>query len=113
MPFLKDCLSLATVQKLFWEEKPQTVIELGAWKGGSALWSAYMLKILCVKSHVFSMDIDLSLLDPVAKECPDVTFIEGNSNEIEKYFPPELLQVRKHIANYHPSTWEYPVIFLR
>ena len=59
------------------------------------------------------MDIDLSLLDPVAKECPDVIFIEGNSNEIEKYFPPELLQVRKHIANYHPSTWEYPVIFLR
>ena len=72
-----------------------------------------MLKILGVKSHVFSMDIDLSLLDPVAKECPDVTFIEGNSSEIEKYFPPELLQVRKHIANYHPSTWEYPVIFLR
>ena len=59
------------------------------------------------------MDIDLSPLDPVAKECPDVTFIEGNSSEIEKYFPPELLQVRKHIANYHPSTWEYPVIFLR
>ena len=110
---MKDCLSLAIVQKLFWEEKPQTVIELGAWKGGSALWSAHMLKILCVKSHVFSMDIDLSPLDPVAKECPDVTFIEGNSSEIEKYFPPELLQVRKHIANYHPSTWEYPVIFLR
>lgn len=76
---MKDCLSLAIVQKLFWEEKPQTVIELGAWKGGSALWSADMLKILGVKSHVFSMDIDLSLLDPVAKECPDVTFIEGNS----------------------------------
>ena len=50
-------------------------------------------EILGVKSHVFSMDIDLSLLDPVAKECPDVTFIEGNSNEIEKSFPPELLQV--------------------
>ena len=54
MPFLKDCLSLTTVQKLFWEEKPQTVIELGAWKGGSALWSAHMLKIfMCEVTFLF------------------------------------------------------------
>ena len=41
------------------------------------------------------MDIDLSLLDPVAKAYPDVTFIQGDSLEIDKCFPPELLQVRK------------------
>lgn len=44
------------------------------------------------------MDIDLSLLDPVAKAYPDVTFIQGDSLEIDKCFPPELLQVRKSIA---------------
>lgn len=83
---------------MFWELKPRTVIELGAYKGGSALWAADMLKMIGVTSRVLSMDIDLSLLDPVAKAYPDVTFIQGDSLEIDKCFPPELLQVRKSIA---------------
>ena len=62
--------------------------------GGSALWTADMLKMFGIKSRVLSMDIDLSLLDPVAKEYPDVTFIEGDSDDIEKYFPEKLLKVR-------------------
>ena len=82
------------MQQLLWEVKPQTVIEIGAYMGGSALWVADMLKMFGIKSRVLSMDIDLSLLDPVAKKYPDVTFIEGDSNDIEKYFPEELLKVR-------------------
>ena len=59
-----------------------------------------MLKMIGVTSRVLSVDIDLSLLDPVAEAYPDVTFIQGDSLEIDKCFPPELLQVRKSIAIY-------------
>ena len=94
IPMIKDCFDLIIVQQLLWEVKPQTVIEIGACKGASALWAADMIKMYGLKSRVLSLDIDLSLLDPVARECPDVTFIQGDSNEIEKSFPEELLQVR-------------------
>ena len=90
----KDCFDLVIVQHLLWEVRPQTVIEIGAFKGGSALWTADMIKMFGMKSRVLSMDIDLSLLDPVARECPDITFIQGNSNEVEKSFPEELLKVK-------------------
>ena len=93
LPLWKDCFDLIIVQQLLWEVKPQTVIEIGAYKGASALWTADMIKMFGLKSRVLSMDIDLSLLDPVARECPDVTFIQGDSNEIEKSFPEELLKV--------------------
>ena len=91
---MKDCFDLIIVQQLLWEVKPQTVIEIGAYKGGSALWAADMTKMFGLKSRVLSMDIDLSLLYPVARECADVTFIEGDSSEIEKGFTEELLKVR-------------------
>ena len=90
---IKNCFDLIIVQQLLWEMKPQTVIEIGAYKGASALWAADMIKMYGLKSRVLSLDIDLSLLDPVARECSDVTFIQGDSNEIEKSFPEELLKV--------------------
>ena len=93
LPLWKDCFDLIIAQHLLWEVKPQTVIEIGAYKGASALWTADMMKMFGLKSRILSMDIDLSLLDPVARECPDVTFIQGDSNEIEKTFTEELLKV--------------------
>ena len=92
---LKDPLDLVIVQQLLWELRPRTVIEFGAYKGGSALWTADMLKMFGCKSRVISVDIDLSLLDPEAKKSPDVEFIEGDIMEIEKLFPEEFLEVGK------------------
>ena len=51
VPIIKDPLSLTVNQQLLWELKPQTVIEFGAYKGGSALWRAEMLKMLGCRSH--------------------------------------------------------------
>ena len=92
---LKDPLDLVIVQQLLWELKPQTVIEFGAYKGGSALWTADMLKMFDCKSLVISVDIDLSLLDPEAKKSRDVEFIEGDIMQVEKIFPEEFLKVGK------------------
>ena len=92
---LKDPLDLVIVQQLLWELKPRTVVEFGAYKGGSALWTAEMLKMFGCKSRVISVDIDLSLLDPEAKKSPDVEFIEGDAMQVEKLFPEKLLKVGK------------------
>ena len=90
---IKDPLSLTVNQQLLWELKPQTVIEFGAYKGGSALWTADTLKMFGCKSRVMSIDIDLSLLDPLARESPDVEFIEGDLFQVEKCFPADFLKV--------------------
>jgi len=96
VPIVKDPLSLTVNQQLLWEVKPQTVIEFGAYKGGSALWTADMLKMFGCKSRVISIDIDLSLLDPLARESPDVEFIEGDLFQVEKCFPADFLKNLPH-----------------
>ena len=90
---LKDPLTLTASQQLLWELKPQTVIEFGAYKGASALWMADMLKLFGCKSRVISIDINLSMLDALPKESPDVEFIEGDLFQVEKCFPADSLKV--------------------
>lgn len=82
------------MQQLLWELKPRTVVEFGAYKGGSALWTADMLKAFGCKSRVISIDINLSLLDAVARDSPDVEFIEGDLFLVEKCFPEDFLKVK-------------------
>jgi len=94
VPIIKDPLSLTVNQQLLWELKPQTVLEFGAYRGCSALWAADILKMFGCKSRVISVDIDLSLLDPLARESPDVEFIEGDLFHVEKCFPAEFLKVK-------------------
>ena len=97
---LKDPLTLTANQQLLWELKPRTVFDFGAYKGGSALWTADMLKMLGCKSRVISIDIDLSMLDPLARESPDVEFIEGDLFHVEKCFPADFLQVKERYLRF-------------
>lgn len=92
VPILKDPLDLTIIQQLLWELKPQIVIEFGAYKGGSALWIADVLKMFGCKSRVISIDIDLSLLDAVARDSPDVEFIEGDVFQVDTCFPVDFLK---------------------
>ena len=54
-----------------------------------------MLKMLGCKSRVIAIDIDLSLLDPLARDSPDVEFIEGDLLHVEKCFPADVLKVKE------------------
>lgn len=96
---MKDPLTLVANQMLLWELKPRTVIEFGAYKGGSTLWTADVLKMFGCKSRVISIDIDLSMLDPVARESPDVEFLEGDLSQMEKCFPGDFLKVNLKSLN--------------
>jgi cephalosporin hydroxylase len=57
VPCLKNPFDLALYQKLLWAQKPQTLIEIGSNKGGSALWFADMANILGFPMRVISVDI--------------------------------------------------------
>ena len=85
--------------QLFWYVKPKTIIELGTCEGGSAVWFGDQLKLLDIPDgHVYTMDIDPSLLGEGAKKLnPDnVTFLEGDCNKIEETFTPEILSKLPH-----------------
>lgn len=59
IPLIKDPFDLALCPLLLWELKPRTVIEIGSFQGGSALWFADLLDAMRVGPfHVYSFDID-------------------------------------------------------
>ncbi len=95
---LKSTNDMTILQQLFWELRPATVIELGTFTGGSAVWMADMLRLMDIKSHIFSMDVDPSLIEEEVKRLqPDnVTFLKGDSNAIEKTFTEEFLGSLAH-----------------
>ena len=103
---LKDPLTLTANQQLLWELKPKTVFDFGAYKGGSALWTADMLKMFGCKSRVIAIDIDLSLLEPFARESPDVEFIEGDLFHVEKCFPADFLKVKGYLRLLKLKDWK-------
>lgn len=85
-------------QQLFWNLRPATIIELGTFTGGSAIWMADMLRLMEIKSRIYSMDIDLSLIEEQVKKLQpeNVTFLEGDSNAIEKTFTEDFLSNLPH-----------------
>ena len=93
---MKDPFDLVIYQTLFWQSRPRTVIELGAYAGGTAVWMADMLKAMGVDSRILSVDIDLSLLAPEARSHPGITFLQGDSNHIDDVFPPARLASLEH-----------------
>ena len=92
---VKDPCTLVILQQLLCGDiKPRTIIEFGANSGGSALYMADMMKMYGYNTHVYSMDIYLGLLAPLAREKrEDLTFIEGDRNKVEKAFPADFLKV--------------------
>lgn len=93
---MKDPFDLTLYQRLFWDVRPGTVIEIGAYSGGTAVWMADILAAMGIKTDLWSMDIDLSLLAPEARDHKSIRFIEGNSNDIAAALPPTTLRELKH-----------------
>ena len=96
IPLAKDPLDMHLVETLFYEVQPKTVIELGAYTGGSAWWMADMLLTFRIPAQVYSVDIDLGLLDENVRDDPAVKFIEGDCNRIEEVFPEDMLADLPH-----------------
>lgn len=92
----KGVTEIAIYPMLLHELQPKTVIEIGALNGGGAIWLADHLELFGIDSSVYSIDIDLSLLDPQAKEDKRVQFLQGDCNNISAAFPPDMLSSLPH-----------------
>jgi cephalosporin hydroxylase len=78
-----DCykcpMDLAIYQRILWEAKPRTVIEIGTAKGGSALWLADQLTTYAVEGfEVHSYDIGT----PPAWRDHRITFHQGDAFDL-------------------------------
>jgi cephalosporin hydroxylase len=72
---VKDPFDMAIIPQLLAELQPRTVIELGAYQGGSAVWLADNLDLLGIDGHVLSFELDLSR---VKVRHPRVTFFQSD-----------------------------------
>ena len=93
LQIVKTPEDLLVYQQMFWHIKPRTVIELGTFAGGSAIWMGDMFKTMELDCHCYSVDIDHSLLSDDARRMkPDnVTFLLGDCNVIDKTLTPKML----------------------
>jgi cephalosporin hydroxylase len=83
VPTLKNPFDLALYTSLLWSLRPRTIIEIGSYSGGSALWFADQLTVLGLDGHVYSADI--AKVDNIRD--PRVTFLEGDGREPDRAFP--------------------------
>lgn len=92
----KDPMQIAAYPMLLNELQPETVIELGALKGGSAIWLADQLDQLAIEGQVYSVDDDLSQLDEKVKADSRIHFLDGDCRDIDTVLPTELLDSLPH-----------------
>lgn len=95
---LKMPLDMAIYTQMFWLVKPRTVIEIGVCAGGSVLWIADTINAMKIDCNIFGVDIDLSLLNPLVKDVKpkNVTFLESDSEHIDRVFPSGFLENLPH-----------------
>ena len=84
LPLLKNPFDLALYPLLLDREKPRTLIEIGSFGGGSAIWFADQMPGM----RVLSVDLQA----PAGVAHPAVTFLQGDANNLGAVLPPELME---------------------
>ena len=84
VPMLKNPFDLAIYPLLLERVKPRTLIEIGSYSGGSALWFAGQRADM----RVWSVD----LKPPAGIVHPAVTFLQGDACELGVVLTPQLMQ---------------------
>lgn len=75
---LKCPNDLWAYQDIMTRLRPRTVLEMGTFCGGSALWFAYLMDMLRIDGHVWSVDI---ANQHQGVEHPRIAFIDGSSTD--------------------------------
>lgn len=88
VPTVKSPFDLALYSMLLWEVRPRTIIEIGSYVGGSALWLADQVRTFGLQTHIHSVD-----LNPVSDRAdPAVTFRRGDANELSRDLSASFMQ---------------------
>ncbi|MCK1506527.1 CmcI family methyltransferase [Bradyrhizobium sp. 18] len=80
---IKTPFDLALYARLIWELQPKTILELGSFQGGSGLWFADQMSILCENpGEVHSFDLHTKCIHEDAKH-PLLTFHQVDLSDIK------------------------------
>jgi len=90
--FLKSPFDVVIYLQLIQQLRPQTVIEIGTKKGGSALWFADMLSLHGISPQIISVDITLQT------EVKDsrIRFLQGDALKLGEVLKDDLLLTLAH-----------------
>jgi cephalosporin hydroxylase len=85
VPMRKDPWDITMYPMIMWELQPRTIIELGAYVGGSALWLADIATSFNLNARIITVDIDLSQLQV---KDPRIEYVQFDVFKIDyKPFP--------------------------
>lgn len=87
LPMLKNPFDLAIYSLLLQRARPRTLLEVGSYKGGSAVWFADQAGLLGLDTRVISIDLEV----PAAEANPSVSFLRGDARELDEVLPPSVL----------------------
>ncbi|MBC6471487.1 MAG: hypothetical protein GDA48_00440 [Hormoscilla sp. GM102CHS1] len=72
----KGMTEITLYPMLLHELQPKTIIEIGTFNGGSAFWFADIMEMLGTATRIYSMDIDLYMVDEKVKHDPMIQFLQ-------------------------------------
>ncbi|TFV36553.1 CmcI family methyltransferase [Bradyrhizobium niftali] len=82
----KTPFDLALYPRLIWELQPRTILELGSAQGGSGLWFADKMSVLCEKlGEVHSFDLYSKIVHERARKHPLLTFHQIDLSDVTNF----------------------------
>jgi cephalosporin hydroxylase len=87
VPLQKNPFDLALYSLLLDQARPRSLIEIGSYRGGSAIWFADQAGLLGLGLEVLSIDLEV----PAVAARPSVTFLQGDARELGSVLPPSLM----------------------
>jgi cephalosporin hydroxylase len=81
VPTLKSPSDMWNYQEILVSLKPSVVFEFGTCRGGSALFFASVMRQIGQPFKLISVDIDHSLVSPLAKNDPDIELLTMSSTD--------------------------------
>ncbi|HBB87589.1 MAG TPA: cephalosporin hydroxylase [Blastocatellia bacterium] len=91
VPLQKNPFDLALYLWLLEQTRPQTLIEIGAYQGGSAIWFSDQARLLELDLKVFSIDLNV----PATVTGPSVNFLQGDARELGTVLPSSFMNAVK------------------
>lgn len=83
VPLQKNPFDLALYCLLLDKTKPRTLIEIGSYRGGSALWFADHASLLGLDLQIVSIDLEI----PDTLPNSSIKFVQGDAGELAKVLP--------------------------
>src|SRR2546423_431816 len=87
VPLQKNPFDLAIYSMLLDQARPRTLIEIGSYMGGSAIWFADQASLLGLDLQVLSIDLEV----PATVSAPSVSFLQGDARHLGRVLQPSLM----------------------